>query len=78
MFKKLLHAAWTFSLEKGWNWIWSKTEIDEKAIEVVEEIQYKKVLVKEELKDVVNAVKGIPSKPKKKYYKPKPKTESQK
>jgi len=78
MFKKLLHTVWTFSLEKGWNWIWSKTEIDEKAIEVVEEIQYRKVLVKEELKDVVNAVKGIPSKPKKKYYKPKPKAESQK
>jgi len=78
MFKKLLHAVWTFSLEKGWNWIWSKTEIDEKAIEVVEEIQYRKVLVKEELKDVVNAVKGIPSKPKKKYYKPKAKAEPKK
>lgn len=78
MFKKLLYAIWTFSLEKAWNWIWSKTEIDEKAIEVVEEIQYRKVLVKEELKDVVNAVKGIPSKPKKKYYKPKPKAEPKK
>jgi coenzyme F420-reducing hydrogenase beta subunit len=78
MFKKVLYVIWTFSLEKGWNWIWSKTEIDEKTIEVVEEIQYRKQLIKEELKDVVDAVKGIPSKPKKKYYKPKAKVKSQK
>jgi hypothetical protein len=78
MFKKVLYAIWTFSLEKAWNGFWSKTDIDEKAIEVVEEIQVRSVLVKEELKDVVDAVKGVHTKPKKKYYKPKAKAEPKK
>ena len=78
MFKKLLYAIWTFSLEKGYNWVLSKTTIDEKAIEVIEEIEVRSVLVKKELKDVVDVVKGVPAKPKKKYYKPKAKAESKK
>lgn len=78
MFKRILYAIWTFSLEKAWNWIWSKTEIDEKAIEVIDEIHVRSILVRKELKDVVDAVKGVPVKPKKKYYKPKPKAEPKK
>jgi hypothetical protein len=78
MFKKLLYAIWTFSLEKTWNWIWSKTKVDEKVIEVIDEIQVRSVLVKAELKDVVDAAKGVHTKPKKKYYKPKPKVDNKK
>ena len=78
MFKKLLYSIWTFSLEKTWNWIWSKTEIDEKTIDVIDEIHVRSVLVKKEIKDVVDAVKGVPSKPKKKYYRPKTKVEPKK
>ena len=39
MFKKVLLAVWTFSLEKGYNLLLSKTTLDEKAIEVIDEIQ---------------------------------------
>ena len=78
MFKEVLYAIWTFSLEKGYNWVLSKTTIDEKTIEVVDEIKVKTVLVKKELKDVVDTVKAIPTKPKKKYYRSKTKTDTQK
>lgn len=78
MFKKILYAVWSFSLEKGWNWILSKTDIDEKTIEVIDDIHVRSVLVKEELKDVVDAVKGVQTKPKKKYYRPKAKIETKK
>jgi hypothetical protein len=78
MFKKLLLGIWTFSLEKTWNWFWSKTKVDEKAIEVIDEIHVRSILVKAELEDVVDAVKGFKPKPKKKYYKPKPKADNKK
>jgi hypothetical protein len=78
MFKEVLYAIWTFSLEKGYNWVLSKTTIDEEAIEVIDEIKERSVLVKKELKDVVNAAKGTPNKPKKKYYRPKVKAETKK
>jgi hypothetical protein len=78
MFKKVLLTIWTFSLEKAYNWILSKTTIDEKAIEVIDEIEVRSVRVKEELKDVVNAAKGLSNKPKKRYYKPKAKTDLKK
>jgi hypothetical protein len=78
MFKEVLYAIWTFSLEKGYNWVLSKTTIDEKAIEAIDEIKVRSVLVKKELKDVVDAVKGVPTKPKKKYYRPKVKAETKK
>ena len=39
MFKQVLYAIWTFSLEKGYNWVLSKTTIDEKAIELIDEIK---------------------------------------
>jgi hypothetical protein len=76
MFKQVLYAIWTFSLEKGYNWVLSKTTIDEKAIELVDEIKVRSILVKEELKDVVDAVKGVQTKPKKKYYRPKAKADT--
>lgn len=78
MFKKILLAIWTFSLEKGYNWLLSKTTIDEKAIKVIDEIHVRSVLVKAELEDVVDAAKGFKTKPKKRYYKPKAKTEVKK
>jgi hypothetical protein len=78
MLKKILYAVWSFSLEKAWNWIWSNTEIDEKTIEVIDEIHVRSILVKKELKDVVDAIKGVPVKSKKKYYKPKAKTDIKK
>jgi hypothetical protein len=78
MFKKVLLVVWTFSLEKTWNWILSKTTVDEKAIEVIDEIEVRSTRVKEELKDVVDAAKGVPTKPKKRYYKPKPKKDLKK
>jgi len=70
MFKKISLAIW--------NWILSKSTIDEKTIEVIDEIHVRSALVKEELKDVVDAAKGFKTKPKKKYYKPKPKTDNKK
>ena len=39
MFKNILSGIWNFSLKKGWNWIWSKTDIDEKAVATVKEIK---------------------------------------
>lgn len=78
MFKKVLLAVWTFSLEKTWNWILSKTTLDEKAIEVIDEIEVRSIKVKKEFKDVVDAAKGVSTKPKKRYYKPKAKTDSKK
>jgi len=65
MFKKILCLIWTCSLEKVWNFLLSKTTVDEKVIEVIDEIKVRSVLVKEEIKDVVDAVKGAPIKPKK-------------
>ena len=31
MFKKIINVLWTYSLQTFWNWLWSLTEIDEKA-----------------------------------------------
>jgi hypothetical protein len=69
MFKKVLLAVWT--------WILSKTTLDEKVIEVIDEIEVRSANVKKEFKDVVDAAKGK-TKPKKKYYKPKPKADLKK
>ena len=59
MIKKILYGIWTFSLQKGWNWIWSKTEIDEKAIAVAKEVKRRAELAYEEGADVVDAVKEV-------------------
>ena len=37
MIKNILNKIWNFSLKKGWDFIWSKTTIDEKAIEIIKE-----------------------------------------
>lgn len=71
MLNKILHTIWTLSLEKSWNWIWSKTEIDKKTIEIIDEIHVRAKLAREESKDVIDAIKGAPIKSKKRYYKPK-------
>jgi len=72
MIKKILYAIWTFSLQKGWNWIWSKTTVDEKAIAVAKEVKRRAEIAAEELedvvvesKDVVSAIKGETKKRKK-------------
>ncbi len=72
MIKKFLYAVWTFSLQKGWNWIWSKTTVDEKAIAVAKEVKRRAEIAAEELedvvvesKDVISAVKGETKKRKK-------------
>lgn len=79
MLKEVLNSIWNFSLKKGWDWIWSKTTIDEKVkakiVEVKKEVSEVKSAVKEvkvavkkavkETKDVVKAVTPKkPSKPK--------------
>lgn len=70
MFKEILNTIWA--------WFWSKTEVDEKATETVNKIKVKSALIKKELKDVVNVVKATPTKPKKKYYRPKTKPDIKK
>jgi len=57
MIKKVLNSIWNFSLKKGWDWIWSKTTVDEQAIEAVKEVKQRAKRVKEELADVKEAVK---------------------
>ena len=42
-----------------WNGIWSKTTIDEKAVEAAKEVKRRVKNVKEELKDVGKAVKEV-------------------
>ena len=78
MIKKIAYGIWTFSLQKGWNWIWSKTTVDEKAIAVAKAVKRRAEIAAEELedvkeavqdvvqesKDVVNAVKGKPKRKK--------------
>ena len=59
MLKKIGKAIWTFSLEKGWNWVWAHTTIDEKAAEVVDEAGRRIKNIKQEAKDVVKAVKEV-------------------
>jgi len=59
MLKKIGKAIWTFSLEKGWNWVWAQTTIDEKAAEVVDEAGRRIKNIKQEAKDVVKAVKEV-------------------
>ena len=59
IFKKILKGVWTFSLEKGWNWVWSKTTIDEKVEAAVEEAGRRFDNVKQEAKDVIEAVKEV-------------------
>jgi hypothetical protein len=59
MIKKFLYGVWTFSLQKGWNWIWSKTTVDEQAIAVVQEVKERTEDVIEEFKDVKESVQEV-------------------
>ena len=56
MIKKLLYSIWTFSLQKGWNFIWSKTSVDEEAIRVAKELQARAEAAAEELVEVKDAI----------------------
>lgn len=42
-----------------WDWVFSKTTIDEKVIATVEETKKRVKAVKEEIKDVADAVKEV-------------------
>ncbi len=59
MIKKILHSIWTFSLEKGWNALLSKTTLDEEVKEAILEAEERYKAVVEEVKDVVNAVEEV-------------------
>ena len=59
MLKKIAKGIWTFSLKKGWNFLLSKTTIDEKVEAVVEEAGRRIDNIKAEAKDVVEAVKDV-------------------
>jgi len=59
MIKKVLQKIWNFSLKQGWDWIWSKTTVDEKAVEVVKETKRRAKRVKEELQDVKEEIKDV-------------------
>lgn len=59
MLKKIANGVWTFSLKKGWDWVWSKTTIDEKVEAVVEEAGERLDAMKQEVKDVAKAVKEV-------------------
>ena len=42
-----------------WNYLWSKTNVDEKAIATVKEIKRRYKLTTEELRDVAKAIKEV-------------------
>ena len=42
-----------------WNYVWSKTSVDEKAIATIKEIKKRYKLTAQELKDVADAVKEV-------------------
>ena len=42
-----------------WNYIWSKTSVDQKAIATIKEIKKRYKLTAQELKDVADAVKEV-------------------
>ncbi len=61
MLKKIAKGIWTFSLEKGWNWVWSKTTIDEKVESALDEAAERFDNIKKETKDVIKAVEEVAS-----------------
>jgi hypothetical protein len=67
--KLILNFVWTISLQNIflwigmlWKWLWSKTEVDEKAIAALKEAKRRTINVVEESKDVIDAAKGKKSK----------------
>mgnify|MGYP003627791599 FL=1 len=59
MIKNILNKIWNFSLKKGWDFIWSKTTIDEKAIEIIKETKARSKVVKKEMADVKKEIKQV-------------------
>lgn len=57
MIKKVLNKIWNFSLKKGWDFIWSKTTVDEKAIELIKEARKRAEATAKELEDVKKELK---------------------
>jgi len=47
------------TLKRFWNWLLGKTTIDEKVVEVVEEVKDRVEAVKEQIKDVKEAVEEV-------------------
>ena len=63
--KLILNFVWTVSLQNIflwigmlWKWLWSKTEVDEKAAAALKEAKRRAINVVEESKDVIDAAKG--------------------
>lgn len=50
MIKKFFCLLWSCSLQDVWNYLWSKTEVDEKVIEVVKETKSRAKAVKKAIK----------------------------
>ncbi len=59
MFKKILNSIWTFSLKKGWDYLLSKTTLDENVKAVIDEAEDRYKAVIEEAKDVLKAVEEV-------------------
>lgn len=67
--KLMFKFVWTVSLQNLclwafmlWKWLWSKTEVDDKAIATVKEAKRRISNAASELDDVANALKGKKSK----------------
>jgi len=59
-FKKIIMWKLTKQYWKDmWNYIWSKTSVDEKAIATIKEIKKRYKLTAQEFKDVADAVKEV-------------------
>ena len=63
--KLIFKFVWTVSLQNLclwavmlWKWLWSKTEVDDKAIAVVKEAKRRVNNAANELDDVADALKG--------------------
>ena len=84
MIKTIINIIWTSGLKKAWNWILNQTIIDEKAVEIAEEVKTRTKAVVVEINDVKKAVKevgnqiaDIPDAAKGKKRKGRPKKKSQ-
>lgn len=66
MFKRILYSIWTFSLQKGWNWITGRTKVDEQIAQTyfdlvvaIEDYRSRIDRMKEELEDVKKATAEV-------------------
>tara|TARA_B100000085_G_C18110814_1_gene337161 strand:- start:136 stop:384 length:249 start_codon:yes stop_codon:yes gene_type:complete len=58
MFKKVLNQIKS-SVKRAWDWVWSKTTVDEKATAVVKATKQRVKRVKEEMRDVADAISEV-------------------